>query len=220
MSTVLEGALFGAGGDEPWAAALDGDAEGLALVPEDGRLPAQPLDLARWTATADAVDRRALAGLAGPLLDVGCGPGRMIRAAVDTGLTACGVDASRAAARHCARLGLPVLHRSVFDPVPRTGAWGSVLLLDGNVGIGGDVPALLSRCRELLAPGGLLVVEAHPDPDRDEVVTVRLTGGGGTSARFRWAHAGSDAVLRAAAGFDGAGAFTADGRAFLRLRRR
>jgi len=41
------------------------------------------------------------------------------------------------------------------------GRWAHVLLADGNVGIGGDVVALLRRCAELVRPGGTVVVEVE-----------------------------------------------------------
>ena len=52
--------------------------------------------------------------------------------------------------------------RSVFQPVPGEGGWDTVLLADGNIGIGGDPVALLTRCRELLAPAGRVLVELDP----------------------------------------------------------
>ena len=93
----------------------------------------------RWADDPDAADLTTLIGLAGPVLDIGCGPGRMVRAALDAGLAALGVDVSAAAVAHCRDAGLPVLHRSVFDRMPHEGRWWGALLLDGNIGIGGDV---------------------------------------------------------------------------------
>ncbi len=215
-SLPVDGGWFGAGGAEPWARVLRRGHGDLHLVPE-GAEPQQRLDVARWSAAADAADLTALHGLSGPVLDVGCGPGRMVRAALDAGLAAWGVDVARAAVQGCRRLGLPVLQRSVFDRLPREGAWGAVLLLDGNVGIGGDAAALLSRCRDLLRPGGAVVVEAHPDPSRDVVFTGRVVGAGATSAPFRWAQTGERALLAAADGFTLDRGWTADGRRFLRF---
>ncbi|WP_375389328.1 class I SAM-dependent methyltransferase [uncultured Amnibacterium sp.] len=219
MSAVVPAVRFGAGGTDPWAAALRGASAALELVPSEPGGAAEPLDLHRWTATADAADRTTLDGLAGPLLDIGCGPGRMIRAALDAGLQATGLDAEPAAAASCRAQGLPVLRRSVFDPLPREGAWGSLLLLDGNVGIGGDVPAMLARCGALLRPGGRLVVEAHPDPTRDAAALWRLRGeGGGESDPFPWSQVGLPALLRAAHDLALERVWERDGRWFVRLR--
>jgi SAM-dependent methyltransferase len=211
---------FGAGGAEPWAAALRGAATGLVLVSEDPAVGIEHLDVARWTAPADAADRSALDGLTGPLLDVGCGPGRMVRAALDAGLQAYGVDADPVAVATCRATGLPVLRRSVFDRLPLEGAWSALLLLDGNVGIGGDVPAMLDRCRALLRPGGVLVVEAHPDPTRDGTALRRVRDeAGGVSGAFPWSQVGLPALLRAADPFELDRCWRVDGRSFARLRR-
>jgi SAM-dependent methyltransferase len=211
---------FGAGGAEPWAAALRGASTGLSLVSEDPAAEVEPLDVARWIAPADAADRSALAGLSGPLLDVGCGPGRMVRAALDAGLQAYGVDADPVAVAMCRADGLPVLRRNLFDRLPLEGAWSSLLLLDGNVGIGGDVPAMLARCRALLRPGGALVVEAHADPTRNAAALRRVRdAAGGVSEAFPWSQVGMPALLGAADGFVLDDRWIADGRSFARLRR-
>jgi SAM-dependent methyltransferase len=205
---------FGQGGGEPWAAALRGD-RALYLVSGEGR---RRMAAERWADDPDAADLTTLIGLAGPVLDIGCGPGRMVRAALDAGLAALGVDVSAAAVEHCRDAGLPVLHRSVFARLPHEGSWSGALLLDGNVGIGGDVAGLLARCRELLAIGGALVVETHADPHRDTVSLSTLVDDLGTeSEAFAWAEVGEVPLLEAAEGFRPAGAWTAGGRRFTRL---
>lgn len=215
MSTLPVEGTFGAGGAEPWARSLR-DGGPLSLVPDGG--PARVLDVSRWSAAADDADRAALADLTGPVLDVGCGPGRMIRAALDAGLPATGIDVVEEAVRHCRAQLLPALHRSVFDPLPREGAWGAVLLIDGNVGIGGDAAALLARCAALLAPGGAIVAEAHVDAGREAVYTGRVVGGGGCSSDpFRWAELGERALV-AASPLPLEAAWSSGGRRFLRFR--
>lgn len=218
MSLALSAARFGAGGAEPWAAALRSAAPTLELVPEDPSTESESLDVQRWSAVADRADRSTLEGLRGPLLDVGCGPGRMVRAALDAGLQAWGVDADPVAVSTCRAAGLPVLRRSVFDPLPLEASWSSLLLLDGNVGIGGDVEAMFARCRRLLHRGGVLVVEAHPDPARDVAAMWRLRGAAGDSDSFPWSQVGMPALLRAAHDFDLEHAWQLDGRWFARLR--
>jgi SAM-dependent methyltransferase len=218
VTAVLSTARFGAGGAEPWSTALLAGTAALQLVPEDASAETEQLDLRRWTAAADDADLSTLAGLHGPLLDIGCGPGRMVRAALDAGLQAFGVDADAAAVATCRAAGLPVLRRSVFDPLPFEGAWSALLLLDGNVGIGGDVEALLARCAALLRRGGALVVEAHPDPARDVSALWRVRGAAGDSDPFPWSQVGLPALLRAAHGFDLEHVRELDGRWFARLR--
>jgi SAM-dependent methyltransferase len=220
VSAVLTDARrFGAGGTEPWAEALRGGGLTLELVPTDSSGVSEPLDVHRWTSEADLVDRSALEGLTGPLLDVGSGPGRMIRAAMATGLEAYGVDADPAAVETSRAVGLPVLDGSVFDPLPLEGEWASVLLLDGNIGIGGDVAVLLARCGELLRRGGVLVVEADADPARDDVAECRVRDSeGGESDAFPWSRVGLPALLRAAHDFALDRVWELRGRWFVRLR--
>lgn len=215
--------MFGAGGQEPWTAALRGAAHTLYLVPQDetprGR---HALAVDRWTAASDAADRSTLEGLEGPVLDIGCGPGRMVRAALDAGLNALGVDVAHAAIEVCTAAGLPVLQRSVFDRLPREGRWSAVLLLDGNIGIGGAVPLLLARCAELLRTGGALIAETHPTPGQDRTYLGTLIDSTGRrSEAFPWTELGADplAALAADAGFEFDAAWRADGRAFSRFHR-
>jgi SAM-dependent methyltransferase len=163
---------------------------------------AQRALVARWTSVADAVDERALRGLAGPVLDVGCGPGRHLSALSRSGIFALGVDLSPAAVGLARGAGGQAIVGSIFDEVPRGGGWSSALLLDGNIGIGGSPERLLRRVRDLLAPGGQIVIELAA-PSRATVLTkVRLETASVTSEWFDWAEvsaADADPLL------DGAG---------------
>ncbi|GAA2611838.1 methyltransferase domain-containing protein [Streptomyces axinellae] len=145
--------------DDPYAHALRAGKGPLCLRTDDGRL--LPLEVARWCAAADSADLSALRRCEGPVLDVGCGPGRLVAALAARGRRALGIDVSAAAVAHTLRGGGAALCRSVFDPLPGEGRWGTVLLLDGNLGIGGDPAALLARTAALLAPHGLLIAETH-----------------------------------------------------------
>jgi hypothetical protein len=60
-----------------------------------------------------------------------------------------------------ARGGL-ALRRRINHPLPAEGRWGRTLLMDGNVGMGGDVATLLARCAQLVRPGGLVICEGRP----------------------------------------------------------
>jgi SAM-dependent methyltransferase len=132
------------------------------------------LEVERWCARADAVDLQVLAYCEGAVLDVGCGPGRLVAELAARGRPALGIDVSEAAVARTVRLGGQALHRSVFEPLPGEGRWGTALLVDGNIGIGGDPAALLRRTAELLAPGGLLIAETVAGADVDERVDVRI----------------------------------------------
>ena len=219
---------FGAGGSEPYAQALQSDDNVLYL--HGNRSDADPgapervstMHAGRWSAGADAIDRSLVAGVAGPVLDIGCGPGRMIQAAIDEGLDALGVDVSPTAVRIALAAGLAVLHRSVFDYIPLEGTWATLLLVDGNIGIGGDPDALLDRCASLLAADGVLVVEVHRDPEHDLAYEGTLHDAAGhISDAFPWAEIGVSALRRRAERFGlvQAAEWTRGGRSFARLAR-
>ena len=130
---------------------------------------------------------------------MGCGPGRLTVALTERGIPALGVDISRAAVARARRAGAPALRRSVFDPLPGHGRWATVLLADGNIGIGGRPARLLQRCAQLLAPGGQILVEAEPG-NVDEQLTAWLEHSDGRRGpNFPWARLGTVALLAAAA---------------------
>ncbi|MEU6096962.1 class I SAM-dependent methyltransferase [Streptomyces sp. NPDC047079] len=192
---------------------------GLDGIEGEGEL--LPLDVERWCVAADAADTGVLHRCTGPVLDVGCGPGRLVAALAARGVRALGVDVSPAAVARTRQRGAAAVRRSVFERLPREGHWGTVLLMDGNIGIGGDPVALLLRLRAVVAPGGRLLAEAAPH-DVDEHLTVRVEDAQGRHGRpFPWARLGTDALLRAAdtAGWILTGRWTAEGRPFVELHR-
>ncbi|WEO78161.1 methyltransferase domain-containing protein [Cryobacterium sp. SO2] len=223
-SDVEQPTTFGSGGTEPYAAALQQESAVLYLRNNTAQLTASaPMDAGRWSADADATDLDVLTDATGPVLDIGCGPGRMIRAAMDLGMSAAGVDVSPTAVRIATAAGLAVFNRSVFAPMPLEGGWGTALLLDGNIGIGGDPAALLARCAQLLAVDGALIVEVSQDPIREHAFEGTLEDAQGRrSDVFPWAEIGL-VPLRARAeeaGLAVAQDWVRDGRWFARLVRR
>ncbi|MDN3021395.1 class I SAM-dependent methyltransferase [Streptomyces sp. S.PB5] len=205
---------------DPYAKALRAGRGPLFLRRTDGWL--LPLEVERWCARPDPVDLDVLARCEGAVLDVGCGPGRLVAELAAHGRTVLGIDVSETAVEHTVRLGGQALRRSVFEPLPGEGRWDTALLMDGNVGIGGDPRALLDRMVQLLAPGGLLIAETAPmDVDeRTEVQVVDITlAAGGT---FPWARLGTPALLRYAdrARWSAVRQWTAGGRRFVALRSR
>ena len=90
----------------------------------------------------------------GPVLDIGCGPARHALTLAEAGIVTLGIDISLPALAVARRRGAPVLHRSIFERVPGHGRWGTALLLDGNIGIGGAPDALLRRVAALLRVDG------------------------------------------------------------------
>nr|WP_324786738.1 methyltransferase domain-containing protein [Streptomyces sp. H51] len=206
---------------DPYSDALRSGRGPLFLRRADGRL--LPLEVERWCADADAADLEVLRRCEGAVLDVGCGPGRLVAALGARGRPVLGIDVSEAAVARTVALGGQALHRSVFEPLPGERRWGTALLIDGNVGIGGDPRALLDRMGQLLCPGGLLIAETVPGPDVDERVRVHVTDARGRAGRpFPWARLGTPALLRLAgrAGWRADGQWTAGGRCFVALRSR
>jgi len=177
------------------------------------------LDVAGWAADADALERRQLADLDGPVLDIGCGPGRLVVALAERGVAALGVDASPAAVRLAVGRQATALVRSVFEPLPGTGRWRSALLFDGNIGIGGDPLRLLQRTHALLAVGGVALVETAPPGIDLHRFEARVERGGAVSAWFPWARLGVQALVPIAveAGFDVGPVVQDDDRWFVEL---
>jgi glycosyltransferase A (GT-A) superfamily protein (DUF2064 family)/SAM-dependent methyltransferase len=187
-----------------------------------GRVLPSLAEVDRWRAPADAVDRLALTRCEGPVLDIGCGPGRIVTALAERGIPALGVDISAQAVLQTTKRGAPALRRPVQEPLPGEGRWGSVLLMDGNIGIGGAPDVLLRRCAELVRPDGLVLVEVDPDEDLDDSAPIVLHSDGGRRSKpLPWARVGARAVLRHALGTDlvATEEWRAEDRAFLTFRR-
>ena len=89
-------------------------------------------------------------------------PWPIAAALAEQGIPSLGIDVSPAALRSAHASGAIVLERSVFDPLPGEGRWGSVLLMDGNIGIGGNPVRLLARLRQLISSEGAALVEVEP----------------------------------------------------------
>ncbi|MBJ7328370.1 MAG: class I SAM-dependent methyltransferase [Solirubrobacteraceae bacterium] len=165
------------------------------LVARDAQGIARPLAVSTWAGHAGEVDERIVARARGPVLDVGCGPGRHVHALRRRGIDVLGIDLSPIAVRMARRRGaVPVLVGDVFAPVPRAGWWQTGLLLDGNLGIGGDPVALLRRLRSLLAAGGRLLCETDAPGGGVRLDPVRLEDDERRSRWFAWARVAADAM--------------------------
>ena len=206
--TVYEDALLGApeGGGA------------LHAVGEDGWRRALPLG--RWLGTPDRAEETVLDRAVGPVLDVGCGVGRHVVALRGRGVRAVGVEISPVAAAIARERGAEVIQASAFEH-PVTSEWQTILLLDGNIGIGGDATRLLRRAASLLQPRGAVLVELEPPATAPRAQRVRLEGARATSNWMPWHFVGCEEIdgLAAAAGFAVADRWSAGGRWFAQLRR-
>lgn len=195
------------------ATAAEGDLQPRLLRLGDGRVV--PLPVARWSGPVDAADESMLARVTGPVLDVGCGPGRLTAELHRRAIDVLGLELLPDVPVLAREAGAPLLVGDVFAPLP--GGWGTVLLADGNVGIGGDAVRLLRRVTSLLAPGGRVLCELLPFGDVPG--PVRLEGLGSTSAWFGWALPGRRTLppIARAAGLRVREDWECDGRAFAEL---
>ena len=164
----------------------------LVLRADDGQVLGG--DASRWFDAATTEERALLTRLPGPVLDVGCGPGRLVVALLELGVPALGVDTAPGAVAMARQQGAPVLARSVFDRLPAEGRWGSAVLADGNIGIGGDPIQLLTRLREVVRPGGTIAVEADTRASGVRLARARLERGDEVGDWFPWAVLGADAL--------------------------
>jgi SAM-dependent methyltransferase len=178
--------------------ALDG--ERCWIRRDDGEVSNLPVR--RWLGGRDADDQfdSAVVGLcSGPTIDLGCGPGRLVTELIRRGVPALGVDQSATAVGLARRNGAPVLRRDVFETLPGTGRWQTVLLADGNVGLGGDPLRVLRRAAELLRRGGSCVAEFETVTTGIRTGWVRLESSRTVGPWFRWASVGIDCAAEIAA---------------------
>jgi SAM-dependent methyltransferase len=178
-----------------------------------------PLHVGRWFAEPSPAEHDVLAHAVAPVLDIGCGPARHTLALAARGIDTLGLDVSTWAVRAARERGASVVHRDVFDLIPDEGSWGTALLLDGNVGIGGDPARLLERVRRLLRPGGRVLVELGAPGSGTRSFLARIDGADATW--FRWASVAADDIawLGFAAGLRPSRPWCAEDRWFARLDR-
>jgi SAM-dependent methyltransferase len=178
------------------------------------------LDLGRWHDPATDEEADLLDAVAGPVIDLGCGPGRLVVRLASQRVPALGVDSSPSAIALARMRGATVLQRDIFGPLPGEGRWGTALLFDGNVGIGGDPTRLLARCRQLTGGRGEVLAEVQPPGSGWRRLTAWFEREGHRSESFAWAVVGADAIagLARKAGLEVAAlAPTPSGRWFARL---
>lgn len=187
------------------------------------------LPLEHWCAPADRADVAALDRLEAELppqaavLDLGCGPGRHAAHLAHRGVRVLGVDTSPVAVLLTRTRGAHAVRADALGSLPGGPpggpvGWHAVLLLDGNIGIGGDPLLLLCRVRDLLRHDGRVLVELDP-AGVTERGTVHLHDGQRPSAAFPWGRLGRDRLAPTArlAGLDVRATWIDAGRQFTLL---
>ncbi|TDC86022.1 SAM-dependent methyltransferase [Actinomadura sp. 7K507] len=196
--------------------------DGFEVEIEDGAGRRSPLPVGEWMSLRPG-DTGLLDRCAGPTLDVGSGPGRLTVALTERGHLALGIDVTPYAVALTVAAGGPALVLDVYDRVPGAGNWTTVLLADGNIGIGGDPSALLGRAFDLLVPGGgQVLVEVMEPGIRSYTGRLRLRTRRVVGEWFPWAwvSAGDVSGLAARHGAEATEVWEEAGRWFTSLSRR
>jgi SAM-dependent methyltransferase len=173
-----------------------GGSTGPLIRFEDG--PLLPLPVGRYLGPTDEADESLLDEIVGPVLDVGCGPGRHLRALTHRGVFALGVDLSPVAVGLARGGGARAIVGDVFDELPGAGTWRTALLLDGNVGIGGCPPRLLRRLKTLLHGQGRILVELEAPGAQSSDTRVRIEDDGELSEWLPWARVSASGIEQVA----------------------
>jgi GNAT superfamily N-acetyltransferase len=166
-----------------------GDAWGAALLDYfDGREVVQPMlevddgtvlpamrpewffrDFDRW----DWWDRELLAAVeTGPVLDLGAGAGRASLYLQGRGMAVTAIESSAGAAEVCRRRGVLDTRVGDLNDPPSDQRWRTILLLCGNLGLGGSWEAnrrLLQRLAAIAAPGAMLIGDSVNYDGRAEI---------------------------------------------------
>lgn len=126
-------------------------------------------DFERW----DWWDRELLSTIkSGPVLDLGAGAGRASLYLQARGLAVTAVESSPGAAEVCRHRGIRDVRIADLNDPPVDPPWTTILLLCGNLGLGGSWEGnrrLLTRLAQITAPGALLVGDSVNYQGRAEI---------------------------------------------------
>jgi len=116
----------------------------------------------------------------GPVLDLGAGAGRAALDLAARGLEVTALETSPGAAEVCRRRGVADVRESDLNDPPADRRWGTVLLLCGNLGLGGSWEGnrqLLRRLSAVCGPGATLVGDSVTSDGRAEIgLRIRYRG--------------------------------------------
>lgn len=107
----------------------------------------------------------------GPVLDLGCGAGRHALYLQDRGLEVTAVDVSPGAIELCVQRGVRDARVLDLRTPPDDRMWRGILLMCGNLGLGGDWAgsrALLTRLAAVAAPDAVLVGDTVDPTQTDD----------------------------------------------------
>ena len=114
-------------------------------------------------------DRELLSLIAsGPALDLGCGAGRTALYLQDRGFEVTAVDASPGAVEACRLRGVRDVRLGDLNGPPADRDWAAVLLLCGNLGLGGSWDGnrkLLASLAQISAPSAMLIGDSVNSSD-------------------------------------------------------
>jgi hypothetical protein len=164
---------------DAWGVALQDQLDGrevpdLVLELDGGeRVPAmQPEWFFRAYDDWDWWDREFLSQVeVGPVLDLGCGAGRASLFLLERGLAVTAVDSSPGAVNVCRRRGVRDVRLGDVNDPPADEPWAVVLLLCGNLGLGGTWEGnrtLLRTLSKRTRPGALLIGDSVTNTGRNE----------------------------------------------------
>lgn len=126
-------------------------------------------------------DRELLSAIeAGPVLDLGCGAGRASLYLQARGFEVTAVDASPGAVEVCRRRGVSDVRLGDLNDPPADKRWASILLLCGNLGLGGSWDGnrrLLARLAELSSDDAVLIGDSVTPSGEPEIgLRIRYRG--------------------------------------------